>query len=1004
MPIMKLKLWQAVFALCVASPLGTLFSRSARADDVLVSFEAPSVPAGVESSPNSTLSIIDARFIDGQRSLRWSWQGGPAWLTLHRPISYEPGPKKLFGQDAGETFAPWVYAKQPVDGALRFSFGRRGQAKPDCGFDFGLAFTGWRTAWLMYDRDMQGKPVPGMDEIRIETPRGVDSGELYLDSLVIDEIVDARHHYPDRQVPFVNPAAQDQHWLPQLSLLNLRADPAESTASAEECTAVSEITGRITQQYLRAACKASRAVVDALIEEFSSYDIHDGPDGLRGRHLSFIARQIVIYPEATREDLAKQFISLRAYQSHMLRIAQAYHSPDLAAEDRHRLADAFVLMVRHFIDQGWAEGSTLGTVHHLGYEFREVAPAALLMRDVLAKQGVLEPVARAVAWYFNTNAVFTPDGIASNMDYYNTLAMGHLASILLLPDGPAKVTTLRQYSETLSRIMAHETPGVENGFKSDGTAFHHFGHYPAYAVGALDNGSSVIRALAGTPFALSPAARTNFRRALMTMRLYSNPDWAIGFAGRHPMPTNDPLNFGLSKLKNAFVNLAFSGDPDTGGPVDETVLAAALRIWPELKDDPQVAALNISAEPIPQGHWTLNYAAAGIHRDGQKTVTLRGYNKDVWSSEIYTEANRFGRYQSNGSIAVLNEGGNRTSGFIQEGWDWNHIPGVTGVVLPLDQLEAPGNGSLMMKSQRAFSGDSNLAGKYGVFAIDLFDHRLPGSKGLTALKSAFCFGPRIICLGTGIASSNAEHPTHTTLFQTSMRTPNDPIWIDAAEPVTAWPVTRASSKDQSSVLVDPYGNGYYVPKDQNLVVTRLHQHSKNEKTEQPTEGDFASAWIDHGKAPQGERYHYAIVLGADIKQMLEFEKAADSQQPPYRILRQDQQVHAVWDRATGVTGIACFKPATDLALDACPVRVVSQPALVMTQPQPDGAVLISVCDPALHLDHGKSQPVNIEVRLAGSWFVQAGDSVQVQPAGDHTILHLRMVEGHPAQMTLKPDP
>ncbi len=700
MPLVNPNLWSRAATLLVAWFCAINTSHPVRADGGWITFEAPAVPAGFESSPNSTLSISDARFIDGQRSLRWSWEGGPAWVTLHRPISYQPGRKKLFGQDAGETFAPWVYAKQPLDGVLRFSFGRRGQAGSDCHFDFGLAFTGWRTAWIMYERDMQGRPVPGMDAIRIETPPGVESGELYLDSIVIDEIVDARHHYPDRQIPFVNPAALDSHWLPRLSLLERKPGSAAAAASAEETNAVSVVIERVRDLYLADKRDVSPTPVDALMEQFAAYGIQDGPDGLRGRHLSFIARQVVIYPAAAREELANQFISLREYQGLMLRIARAYHAGDVAADDRQRLADAFVLMSRHFLDQGWAEGSTLGTVHHLGYEFREVAPAALLMRDVLARHGLLDPMARAVAWYFNTNAVFTPDGITSNMDYYNTLARGHLTSILLLPDGPAKVATLRQYERTLSRIMAQETPGTENGFKSDGTAFHHQGHYPAYAVGAFDNGSSVIHALSGTPFGLSREARKNVRRALMTMRLYANPDWAIGFAGRHPLPTNDPQNAGLSRLKDAFVHLAFSGDPDSGSPIDEAVLAAALRIWPELKSDPRVVATRVTAEAIPQGHWTLNYAAAGIHRNGERTVTLKGYNENVWSSEIYTNDNRFGRYQSNGSIAILSEGGNRASGFVQDGWDWNHIPGATGVALPLDQLEAPGDGSLMMKSRR----------------------------------------------------------------------------------------------------------------------------------------------------------------------------------------------------------------------------------------------------------------------------------------------------------------
>jgi chondroitin-sulfate-ABC endolyase/exolyase len=1014
MPLSFLRAQVSAVLICASVAIGSLTAAAAQTDDGVLSFEGKAVPAEIEASTNSTLALSDARYIDGKQSLRWSWNGGPAWLVIHHAITYEPGPKKVSGEPAAYTFAPWIYLRQPMPGTLHFTFGRQGQPKPDCGFEFGLDFSGWRTAWLAFDRDMQGKPAQGMDQVRIETPAGVDQGELFLDSIVLSEVVDARNDYPDRQVPYVNqeavaaPALEPlYHWLPKLSLLDLAPDPKTSTASAEEMNAVEEVTQRIEKLYLPADRKASSAAVDALMKQFAAYDIEEGPEGLRGRHLSLIDRQIVVYPEDLRDQISKEFIPLQAYQLLMLKIAQAYHAPGISAEDRERLGGAFVMMVRHLLDQGWAEGSNLGTVHHLGYEFREIAPATLLMRDVLAQENLLEPISRAIGWYFNRNIVFKPDAIHSDMDFYNTLAMGQLISILLLPDGPAKAVTLRGFSEMVSRIMADQAPGVENGFKSDGTAFHHSGQYPAYAAGALNNGSKVIRVLADTPFALTPAARENFRHALMTMRLYSNPDWAIGFAGRHPIPNTIVLNTGMSSLDQAFVNLAFSGDPETGEPVDRGVLAAAERIWPALMKEPEIAQQHVAPETTPQGHWTLNYAAAGVHRDGDKTVTLKGYNQDVWSSEIYTHDNRFGRYQSNGSIVILNQGGNRASGFAQAGWDWNHIPGTTSVDLPLDELRSPNDGELMLKSPRAFAGDCNLDGKSGVFAIDLYDQELPGSKGLTARKSAFCFGPRIICLGTDISSPNQQYPTQTTLFQTQLRSPTDPIWLNSPQPVAQFPWTLDTSSGDASVLVDPFGNGYYIPGGQNLTVARMHQHSRDDATERPTEGDFASAWLNHGKAPRSASYCYAIVLGANIDQMLRFAASFKTDSPHYRILRQDTKVHAVLDRATGVTALACFEPVSDLLpvgdlSEPFPVRSVDRPALVMSQPQSDGTLHMSVCDPALHLENGQSKPVQITIRLAGSWSVLSGNDVQIEAAGDQTTLHVRAFQAQPAQFALKP--
>jgi hypothetical protein len=153
---------QAALPLLPLLPLvPALGAAAAQTDDGVLSFEGKAVPSEIESSKNSTLALSDTRFIDGKQSLRWSWHGGPAWLLIHHAIAYQPGPKELFGEPSGSTFAPRVYLHQPMQGTLHFTFGRHGQAKPDCGFDFGMDFIGWRTAWLMFDRDMHGKPVAG---------------------------------------------------------------------------------------------------------------------------------------------------------------------------------------------------------------------------------------------------------------------------------------------------------------------------------------------------------------------------------------------------------------------------------------------------------------------------------------------------------------------------------------------------------------------------------------------------------------------------------------------------------------------------------------------------------------------------------------------------------------------------------------------------------------------------------------------------------------------------
>ena len=77
-------------------------------------------------------------------------------------------------------------------------------------FPFGINFTGWRAAWVCYERDMEGSPEEGMNEIRIIAPDV--KGNLYLDHIIPASKVDARQQTADVQVPFVNKGTTN-HWL-----------------------------------------------------------------------------------------------------------------------------------------------------------------------------------------------------------------------------------------------------------------------------------------------------------------------------------------------------------------------------------------------------------------------------------------------------------------------------------------------------------------------------------------------------------------------------------------------------------------------------------------------------------------------------------------------------------------------------------------------------------------------------------------------------------------------
>ena len=109
----------------------------------------------------------------------------------------------------------------------------------------------------------------------------------------------------------------------------------------------------------------------------------------------------------------------------------------------------------------------------------------------------------------------------------------------------------------------------------------------------------------------------------------------------------------------AFANIALSGDlSGQGNTFDRGLAADYLRL---IRNSDTLNARFFKKEGIqpaqaPQGFFVYNYGSAGIFRRADWMVTLKGYTTDVWGSEIYTKDNRYGRYQSYGSVQIMGKG------------------------------------------------------------------------------------------------------------------------------------------------------------------------------------------------------------------------------------------------------------------------------------------------------------------------------------------------------------
>lgn len=900
----------------------------------VLSFEDGTSPA--EAGKKSSVSVSGLHAKLGTRSLLWEWKTGGAQLSIPGEIPYmkeNPDPKET----SVSTFVFWVYSDRPMDGSLRFSFRKDG--RECCHFEYGLGFTGWRGAWVAFDRDMQGNPEEGMDEVVIAAPSSVRKGHLWFDGIITSAFEDVRHHTPDFQAPFINEKTT-VHWLVLNNSWNLSLDIAPKQALNQQDK---DDIATITERFADIVRQPIALKVDRLRKIYDEYDIRVNPDGTVAGKPIFFTRYGETFINLGIKDASKTFRKngqlLRDYNDNLMKMACSYLNTENASE-KEEIARMYVMMTRHLLDQGFACGSALGTLHHLGYSMRNFYIAPVLMKDVLREAGLLEQVQQAMEWFSGVGEVkVAPKEAGMDIDAFNTSLMGRVASVIMLEDTPYKWAYLQALSRWIDNGFAL-VDGTRPCFKEDGSMYHHRKSYPAYAVGGLDGAVNSVWMLRGTQLAVSQESHQNLKNALLQMRFWCNlRSFPLAMSGRHPDGKGELIPW-------HFARLALSGSPDGKELIDKDLASAYMRLVPDCprKEKEYISLLSsYSPESDPQGSRNYPYNCSLSHRCGQALVTFAGHSRYLWSAEIYNNANHYGRYLTHGSMQILGSGDpvidSFTSGYQVEGWDWCHIPGTTAAEIPMERMKAEvlnvdefSGYEEMLLSDEWFAGGVTHKGLYGAYAMKLHEHdKYNGS--LRARKSYFAFGDRIIALGSDIENSLEGSQLHTTLFQNTVTSETPTI---AAGKTIASMDYSETFNGPLTILGDRFGNTYFI-KDATVKVTRGTQYSLHEETDAPTAGTFEKAYICHGSMVKDGKYEYMVRLASD--------KSCEIK-TPYKVIRHDSRVHEVKDLETSVTGAAVFEEGNvDSLIVSC------SPAMIMYSIE--GQILnLSISNPDLALYEG----------------------------------------------------
>lgn len=244
---------------------------------------------------------------------------------------------------------------------------------------------------------------------------------------------------------------------------------------------------------------------------------------------------------------------------------------------------------------------------------------------------------------------------------------------------------------------------------------------------------------------------------------------------------------------------------------------------------------------------------------------------------------------------------------IYAGWNWKRIPGTT-VMADDREMPAPMWGE---KGQ----GGSDYAGgaSDGTDGLCAFVY---AKDDLTAHKGWFYFDRYYVALGAGIASERSDAPAVTTVNQTRLAgkvlagsggglaelgtAPFDRLWhYDTGYRFE--PGTTAAA----AVVRGDYPEGYKGKKSDILLLT-----------------------VDHGTAPQGGSYAYAVYPAVS-------QEAFAAAGGEYRILSNTAAVQAVQDVATGKTMVAFYEPGR-VEAEGFGTVAADQPCLLIVGKSDDG--------------------------------------------------------------------
>lgn len=350
------------------------------------------------------------------------------------------------------------------------------------------------------------------------------------------------------------------------------------------------------------------------------------------------------------------------------------------------------------------------------------------------------------------------------------------------------------------------------------------------------------------------------------------------------------------------------------------------------------ATLRIRGERTPdyavqdfhRHYWRSDYT---VHQRSTYTMDVRTASTRTYRCENGNGENLKGYFMTEGGTWIAQSGKEYVD--IYPVWDWAHLPGIT--VPAVTSIPLPGQWG--QYGQSTFTGGVS-DGLYGAMTYRM--NNTAYSINTQANKSWFFFDNEVVCMGSGIQSTNANE-VHTTVNQCLL---NGAVTTETADG-TLSTLTRGSHSASDIAWVNHNQISYYFPNGGNLSIRNDAQSGTwksistavNDAT--TVKKDVFKMWLNHGKKPTGSAYVYCIVPNSDAI-------SAAKQQLDSLVMVNTDSVQAVYNHSLQMVQAIFHKPAC-LTFDGVEVKATAPCALLLTDvDKPEVKAYVS--DPSYALD------------------------------------------------------